>query len=350
MEIAWLEVSTQRHIDKMQETAKVNYVHYGKGSKKSKGKSRPSCSSGSGSGSSVNTGKPSKLSGKGRKVPLPTDICWRCGKGRHQKGHPCKAVEAVCGSCGTKGHYENVCMKKSTHLVNVPATSTNSEPVYFNEHGDPVHTNTHIIHVKETNWNKHLIQFPISTDFKKVENSQEKCPTVLLKADTSADINLMNSTTFDQIIGDRSILQLTSLRMEAYGNNTTVEVLGTFHAFLRWKVRIYGQLFYITNANTSPNLLSRDGCYTLGVLKSCYSVETSKNFQQIPMETTSETHTAYNWLRTMQDAWWFISTFVRWRNWWGEAVSFHSAVSLQGATSRHAFECTLMFLLELGSF
>ena len=31
MEIAWLEVSTQRHIDRMQETAKVNYVHYGKG-------------------------------------------------------------------------------------------------------------------------------------------------------------------------------------------------------------------------------------------------------------------------------------------------------------------------------
>ena len=37
---------------------------------------------------------PSKASGKGRnrKVPLPTDICWRCSKGRHQKGQPCQAV------------------------------------------------------------------------------------------------------------------------------------------------------------------------------------------------------------------------------------------------------------------
>ena len=218
MEIAQLKVSTQRHIDRMQETAKVNYVHYGKGPKKGKSKPRPSGSSGSsgGSGSRVNTGNTGKPSGKGKKVPLPTDICWRCGKGRHQKGQPCKAVEAMRRNCGTKGHYEKVCMKKSTHLVNVPGTSTDSEPDYFNEHGDPMYAHTHMVLVKETNWNKHLIQFPIGTDFKKVRNSEEKCPTVLLKADTGADVNLMNSTTFDRVIGDRSALQLTSLRMEAY--------------------------------------------------------------------------------------------------------------------------------------
>ena len=73
------------------------------------------------------------------------------------------------------------------------------------------------------------------------------------------------------------MLELTSLRMEAYGNNTAVTVLEKFHAFLRWKGHVYRQLFYVTNANASPNLLSRNGCYTLGVLKPCYSVETSQN-------------------------------------------------------------------------
>ena len=34
-------------------------------------------------------------------------------------------------------------MKKSTHLVNDPGTSTDSEPDYFNEHGDPVYAYTH---------------------------------------------------------------------------------------------------------------------------------------------------------------------------------------------------------------
>ena len=38
MEIARLEVSTQHHLDRMQETAKVNYVQYGKLTKHKKGK------------------------------------------------------------------------------------------------------------------------------------------------------------------------------------------------------------------------------------------------------------------------------------------------------------------------
>ena len=190
---------------------------------------------------------------------------------------PCKAVEAVCRSCGTKGHYEKVCMKKSTHLVGVPGTSTNSDPDYFNEHGEPVYAHAHMVHAKVINKKKHLIQFPISVNLEKVRKPVEgPCPTVLLKADMGADVNLLNSATFDRIIGDRSILQPSTLRMEAYGNST-VAVLGKFHAFLRWKGRIYRQLFFITTANASPNLLSRDSCYTLGVLKPCYSVETSRS-------------------------------------------------------------------------
>ena len=82
---------------------------------------------------------------------------------------------------------------------------------------------------------KNLIQFLISTELEKVRNSVEssKCPTVLLKADTSADVNLMNSRTFDSLFeGNRTILQPSTLRMEAYGNSA-VEVLGKFHAFLK---------------------------------------------------------------------------------------------------------------------
>ena len=71
----------------------------------------------------------------------------------------------------------------------------------------------------------------------------------------------MNSNTFDTLIKDRTILQPSSLRIEAYGNSA-VEVLVKFHAFLRWKGLVYRQLFYVTNANDMPNLLSGDSCYT----------------------------------------------------------------------------------------
>ena len=72
------------------------------------------------------------------------------------------------------------------------------------------------------------------------------------------------------------MLQLTPIRMENYGN-TAVKVLGMFHAFLRWKDKVYKQLFYVTDCDRSPNLLSRDACYTLGVLKPCFNVENSTN-------------------------------------------------------------------------
>ena len=193
---------------------------------------------------------------------------------------------------------------KSTHLVNVPDTFTNcnSEPDYFNEHGDPVYV--HMVNVKKINWKKHLIQLLISVDFKKVRNSVEslKCPTVLLKADMGADVNWMNLNTFDKLIQDRTVLELTSLRMEAYGNNTAVTVLEKFHAFIRWKGCIYGQLFYVTNANSSSNLLSRDGCYTSEVLKTCYSVETTENSSKFQgnAKATPTQPTAHSDNATMQ--------------------------------------------------
>ena len=122
---------------------------------------------------------------------------------------------------------------KSTHLVDVPSTSNHSELDYFNENGHPVYAHTHMVSVKEINCKIHLIQFPICVDFKKVRNSEEGCPTVLLKADIEADVNLMNLNTFDSLFHDRTVLELSTLRMEAYGNNTAVTVLGKFHAFLR---------------------------------------------------------------------------------------------------------------------
>ena len=114
----------------------------------------------------------------------------------------------------------------------------------------PYVTYAHMVNLQD-NKCKHLIQFRISVDLEKVRNLVEnfKCPTVLLKADKGVDVNLMNSNTFDKLIQDRTVLQMTSLRMEAYGNNMAVTVLGKFHAFLRWKGQVYRQLFYVTNAN-----------------------------------------------------------------------------------------------------
>ena len=148
--------------------------------------------------------------------------------------------------------------------------------------------------------NKHLIKFPIAHDYKelkigsrnKMENSTDSTghsnlSTILLKADTGADVNLMNNVTFNSLF-DRSVLQLTPIRMENYGN-TGIKVLGKFHAFLRWKDRVYRQLFHVTDCDKSPNLLSHDACYTLGVLKPCYTVEKALPVSRTSTDSTNPT-------------------------------------------------------------
>ena len=299
MEIARLEVSIQQHLDRMQETAKVNFVQYGKSTKSKKGKkSTQSGASGNSHRGDRGHGTSSKPSGKGKKLPFPQDTCYRCGKGRHQKVQDCKALDMTCRGCGKKGHFEKVCLKKhSTHSLEVPQASTStagaSEPLYFDDEGQPVYT--YMVSVPHVN--KHLIKFPIALDYTTLRGSTEEwnnmenstksttCSTqsVLLKADTGANVNLMNRKTFDQLFGQaKGVLQLTPIRMENYGN-TAVKVLRMFHAFLRWKDKVYKQLFYVTDCDRSPNLLSRDACYTLGVLKPCYIVENST-------DSTDSTH------------------------------------------------------------
>ena len=163
----------------MQETAKVNYVKYGRGSKaKGRSKPKPSGSNGSSSGRQHKTGNASKTSKpatKGGKLKLPNNICWRCGKPQHQKLKYCKALEAVCRGCNTKGHYEKVCMKKSAHQVGI---HDNSDPEYYDELGDPVYAQTHMVSINQVVKKKHLVQFPISIDLQKVRKpAKTSCPT-----------------------------------------------------------------------------------------------------------------------------------------------------------------------------
>ena len=199
-------------------------------------------------------------------------------------------MDATCRGCGKKGHYEKVCLKGkySAHSLETPQANSAgaSEPLYFNDEGQPVYTYT----VSVPHVNKHLIKFPVALEPTTLKGNNADSPqsTVLLKADTGADINLMNRKTFNQLFGGaKEVLKPTPIKMENYGN-TAVKVLGMFHAFLRWKDKVYRQLFYVTDCDRSPNLLSRDACYILGVLKPCYTVEnTTKNTSKNTTKNTS---------------------------------------------------------------
>ena len=180
------------------------------------------------------TGAPNPVE-KGKSLHFLWTPATTCGKGRHQKAQDCKAVDATCRGCGKKGHYEKVCLKGkcSTHSLEAPQVGSvgagASEPLYFNDEGQPVYT--YMVSVPHVN--KHLIKFPIALEHTTLKrNNMDSPQSVLLKADTGADVNLMNRKTFNQLFGEAKVLKLTPIKMENYGN-TAVKVLRMFHAFLR---------------------------------------------------------------------------------------------------------------------
>ena len=132
-------------------------------------------------------------------------------------------------------------------------------------------------------WNKHLIKFPVAhwiqPALRRKGNNMDSSPstpsTVLLKADTGADVNLMKRKNIWPTLWWRQqkCLKPTPIKMENYGNSA-VKVLGMFHAFLRWKDKVYRQLFLCDRLWQIPQLAVKGCLFTFWeFLKPCYIVE-----------------------------------------------------------------------------
>ena len=157
-----------------------------------------------------------------------------------------------------------VCLKAkcSTHSLKVPQASTSSagagagEPLYFDNDGQPIFT--HMVSVSSCKQTFDQVSHSIvlyNTEGQ-IEDSTTPPQTVLLKADTGANVNLMNRQMCSQLFGNAKVLQPTPIRMENYGNSA-IKVLGTCYAFLRWKGKVYKQLFYVTDCDRE---LTVKGC------------------------------------------------------------------------------------------
>ena len=91
------------------------------------------------------------------------------------------------------------------------------------------------------------------------------------------------------------MLQPTPIRMENYGN-TAVKVLRDVPCISEVEGQGLQTVFLcVTDCDRSPNLLSRDACYTLGVLKPCYTVENSTQIPQILLSHTVMHQTKMIW-------------------------------------------------------
>ena len=279
IEILQLEDSTRQTLSEMTSTTqKIHYASYEKKKgtgKKQKFKSNPNISSSSSSGQKQDSTGSQKL-------------CYQCKK-NYTKGHEkvCKALNAKCNACGIEGHFEAACKKsgnfpkKSTSKFQKPGStgrmniaSAVEEPAlqadFFDEKGLLKKYQPKSMYVLSgTSDDKPImIEFgcgltPLSFDRK-----------LILQADTGADMNAINKRTFDELFPDVELEELTQVLQNF--DKRLIKPIGSFRCFLRWKGHKYRVKFEVMGIET-PNLLSRETTFLMGILKKCLSIEKTPN-------------------------------------------------------------------------
>ena len=281
IEILQMEDSTRQTLTEMTSTAqKIHYASYEK--KKGTGK-KQKFQSNSNSSSSSSSGQKQDSTGSQK-------LCYRCSK-NYSKGHEkvCKALNARCNACGVEGHFEIACKKsgnfpkKSTSKFQKPGStgrmniaSAVEEPAlqadFFDEKGVLKEYKPKSMYVLSgTSDDKPImIEFgcgltPLSFDRK-----------LTLQADTGADMNAINKKTFIELFPDVELEESTHILQNF--DKRLIKPIGSFRCFLRWKGHKYRVKFEVMGIET-PNLLSRETTFLMGILKKCLSVEKTQNNQ-----------------------------------------------------------------------
>ena len=281
IEILQLEDSTRQTLTEMTSTTqKIHYASYEK--KKGTGK-KQKFQSNSNSSSSSSSGQKQDSTG-------PQKLCYRCSK-NYTKGHEkvCKALNAKCNACGVEGHFEIACKKsgnfpkKSSSKFQKPGStgrmniaSAVEEPAvqadFFDEKGVLKEYKPRSMYVLSgTPEDK-----PIMVEFDCGLTPLSFDRQLTLQADTGADAHAINKKTFDEVFPDVELEESTYMLQNF--DKRLIKPIGSFRCFLRWKGHKYRVKFEVMGIET-PNLLSRETTFMMGILKKCLSVEKKPNDQ-----------------------------------------------------------------------
>ena len=285
IKILQLEDSTRQTLTEMSSNVqKINYVSYEK--KKSKGnKNKQKFQNNPNGSNSSSSGQKQTSTGPGKQ-------CYQCKKPFTQ-GHKkvCKALKAKCDGCGIVGHYQIACRKSGnfpqkansnsnpTGRMNVAAAvgGNPTEADFFDEQGllkeyQPNTKNMNVLSGISSD-KPIMIEFgcgltPISFDRK-----------LVLQVDTGADANAINKKTFDQLFPEVELEESTFILKNF--DERLIKPIASFRCFLRWKGHKYRVQIEVMGADT-PNILSRETTFLMGILKKCFITEKVSIKQNTP--------------------------------------------------------------------
>ena len=91
-----------------------------------------------------------------------------------------------------------------------------------------------------------------------------------LQVDTGAEANAFNKKTFNRLFPDVELEESTHVLQNF--DKRLIKPIGSFRCFLRWKGHKYRVKIEVMGIDT-PNLLSRQTTFLMGILKKCLTVE-----------------------------------------------------------------------------
>ena len=278
LDILQMEESTNKTLTSIgADTQKLHYARYDRRKSGSKG----------GKQKSVQQSTMQKSEAR----PADSNMCLRCGN-TFTKGHGkvCKAKNAKCDSCKTVGHYTKCCIKsgkmqrpqytRKQHVVGA------HEPhnMCYDEEGH-VHTRSSQ-HMLSTQKGKQelIIEFGCGTDLDSINQK------ISMKIDTGTDVNAINKTTFRKLFPNTT-LQPSSVILENF-DSSYIKPMGKFKAFLHWKGKHYRVDIEVMDSTTTPNVLSRQSTFCMGILKPCFVLKKATGKADTPgKEDTPSTAT-----------------------------------------------------------
>ena len=272
LEILQTEESTTKTLSTIgADTQKIHYARYDKKKSGSKG----------GKQKSVQPSKFKKLESK----PADGPMCYRCGK-TFTKEHDkvCKAKTAKCDACHTVGHYSKCCIKTGK-LKKPPDTrkqhiagAHEPEDMYYDEDGNVRTRSSQYMLSTQKGKNELIIEFGCGTDLDSVDQK------IAMKIDTGADVNAINRTTFKKLFPNTK-LQPSTVILENF-DSSYIQPMGKFKAFLRWKGMRYRVDIQVMDSTTTPNVLSRESTFCMGILKPCFVLKKFIRKKDTPSTTT----------------------------------------------------------------
>ena len=289
IEILQLEDSTRQTLSEMTSTTqKIHYASYEK--KKGTGK-KQKFQSNSNVFSSSSSGQKQDSTG-------PQKLCYQCKKS-YTKGHEkvCKALKAKCNACGIEGHFKVACKKsgnfpqKSSSKFQKPGStgrmniaSAVKEPAlqadFFDEKGLLKEYQPKSMNVLAGTSNDKPIMIEFGCGLTPLSFNRK----LTLQADTGADANAINKKTFNEVFPDVELEESTYVLQNF--DKRLIKLIGSFRCFLRWKGHKYRVKFEVIGIDT-PNLLSRETTFLMGILKKCRSVEKAPNEPNNQISSTS---------------------------------------------------------------